>query len=77
MEMTAECVKTYDLKIDSAGNVIGESSQNVRPAGDVVHERATDYAAKHGVDYQTALNTVLDRDRELKRAYAEDAMVRG
>jgi len=72
MEMTADCVKKYALRIDGkTGAIIGEYSQDER-ADIALDKLVRRYAVDHNVTYDAAFKQVVidPQHRDLVVAYA-------
>jgi hypothetical protein len=78
--MTAACLKTYTLKVNSDGSLADPSqhphhhsqgSGDPVPAEQILHEKATALASEQGLDYGTALARVMSHPnhRNLMEAY--------
>ena len=63
-EMTAQCLKTYSLRIDGDGNILGRTSphEDGHRAGEALDSMVRRYAHEHVLTYREALDRVLNSD---------------
>ena len=57
--MTAEALKTYELKLDDTGEIIGGNDEGGERADQHLVRLATQLSCEQGIDFRTALDRVM------------------